>query len=202
MEQSFKKHILAVSSKGFTIIEVMIVMSILGVLLALGTPAFKSMIDKQRVRGTCESIYQNIALARSSAASLNRNVTVAFGNGASTSWCLGVNDTNAVGCNCATSAAANCQVNGIKRTASYSEFGNSPITVTPGTSSTSIVFSARDAAPTTPITQPLGDILVRSPFWACKLRVEPLGQVRYLKNGSGTNSRAIVPAAEAAGLSN
>jgi prepilin-type N-terminal cleavage/methylation domain-containing protein len=202
VEQSLKKHILAVGSKGFTLIEVMIVISILGVLLALGTPGFKSMIDKQRVRGTCETIYQNIALARSSAASLNRNVTVTIGGGATTSWCLGVNDTNAVGCDCTNAAAANCQVNGIQRTASYSEFGNSPITVTPGTSSTSIVFSARDAAPTTPIIQPTGDISVKSPFWACNLRVEPLGQVRYLKNGSGTNSRAIVPGAEAAGLSN
>lgn len=182
---------------GFTLMEVMMVIAIVGVLLMLVTPSVKSMIDKQRVRGTCESIYQTMALARSSSVALNKDVTFNFrSSNAGATWCVGLSDGAA--CDCSTAASA-CTVNSIKRAVGSTDFGSaasSSIKVTNIPNDTSVVFSARDAAPVT--TPP--DIYVRSNTWACGIHLELLGQVRLLKTGSGTSARAVVPLAEAAGL--
>ena len=188
------------SANGFTVLELLAVMSILGILLMLVTPSIKSMIDKQQVRGACESIYQNMALARSSAVSLNKKVTFSFrSSNAGATWCVGLSDGAA--CNCYTSAAS-CRVNGIQRTANSADFGKvdsegkSSIKVTGIGSDTSVAFDPRDASPDIlPDTA-----LVRSNTWACAISIRVLGQVKYLTEGSGTTRRAIVPLAEAGAL--
>lgn len=189
------------SAKGFTIIELMMVIVIMAILLALATPSVKSMIDKQRVRGTCESIYQNLALARSSAVSLNKDVTFNFRN-PGTAWCLGLYDSSVASCDCSGASSGLCTVNGITRTASYYDFGGGSgddtsvgtvsVTGTSLASNTLIVFDARDATPS--VTN--ADFLVKSSFWACKIKLEALGQVKYYKSNRNTT---IVPATGADG---
>lgn len=200
MKQGLKR-VAIVTASGFTILEVMVVVAIIGILLALVTPSIRSMTDKQQVRGACESIYQSLALPRSSAVSLNKNVTFNFrSSNAGATWCIGLSDSGA--CNC--TAPATCTVNSIQRTVSSSDFGgdggaNSTVKVTNIANNTSFTFNARDAAPT-PIPTASNDLWVRSNKWACTIRLEPLGQVKYLGIGTGQYRRVIVPLAEAGAL--
>lgn len=189
------------SASGFTILEVMAVVAIIGVLLALVTPSIRSMTDKQQLRGACEAIYQSLALPRSSAVSLNKDVTFNFrSSNSGATWCVGLSDSGT--CNCVTPST--CMVNGIQRAISSSDFGGdggarSTVKVTNIASNKSFSFNARDASPN-PIPTAGDDLWVRSSKWACAIRLEPLGQVKYLGTGTGQYRRVIVPLAEAATL--
>lgn len=52
---------------GFTIIETMVVVAILGVLAALAAPSFHSLIERWRVRQTADQLASSLTLARSEA---------------------------------------------------------------------------------------------------------------------------------------
>ncbi|GBU15118.1 hypothetical protein AwPolaro_04960 [Polaromonas sp.] len=78
-------------------IEIMIVVSILGVLAALAAPSFKPTIEKWRVRDAAEALQSTIFYARSEAIKRGGNVTIlktSSGNGctaadAATQWGCG-----------------------------------------------------------------------------------------------------------------
>ncbi len=84
-------------SKGFTIIEIMVVLAVLGVLAALAAPSFGPLIERWRVRDAAESLQSTLFFARSEAIKRGGNITLirtASGNGcanaaAATQWGCG-----------------------------------------------------------------------------------------------------------------
>ncbi len=62
-------------SRGFSLIEAMIAITIAGILLAAGVPSFQSWIQNSQVRATGESVLNGLQLARAEAASRNTLVT-------------------------------------------------------------------------------------------------------------------------------
>ena len=83
--------------EGFTIIEIMVVLAILGVLAALAAPSFGPLIERWRVRDAAENLQSTLFFARSEAIKRGGNVTlirIASGNGcanadAATQWGCG-----------------------------------------------------------------------------------------------------------------
>lgn len=63
-------------SKGFTLVEMMVVIAILGILLTVVIPSFKSMIHNQRVKSASFELFTSLTLARSEAIKRNRDVTI------------------------------------------------------------------------------------------------------------------------------
>ena len=61
---------------GFSLIEVLIAMAILGILLALAAPSYSTWITNSRIRTTAESIQSGLQSARSEA--VRRNSTIRF----------------------------------------------------------------------------------------------------------------------------
>jgi type IV fimbrial biogenesis protein FimT len=59
---------------GFNLIEVMVTLSVLGVLIALGAPAFSEWLQSQRIRAAAESILNGMQVARGEA--IRRNLAV------------------------------------------------------------------------------------------------------------------------------
>ncbi len=59
------------TSRGFSLIEAMIAITIAGILLAAGVPSFQSWIQNSQVRATGESVLNGFQLARAEAASRN-----------------------------------------------------------------------------------------------------------------------------------
>lgn len=54
-------------SRGFTIIEVMLVIAIIGVLAAVAAPSFRSMMEANRVNTAASSLQVSLSMARSEA---------------------------------------------------------------------------------------------------------------------------------------
>lgn len=67
-------------SRGFTLIELLIAVTVLGVLLALGAPAFRTYLENVRVRSAAESFLAGVQMARGEAVRLNSNVELLLTN--------------------------------------------------------------------------------------------------------------------------
>jgi len=61
-------------SRGFTIIELLLVVVILGVLLTLGFPSFRQVLLNYQIRALAESISNGLQVARANAVQRNENV--------------------------------------------------------------------------------------------------------------------------------
>lgn len=64
-------------TKGFTIIELMIVLAILGILVLMGVPSLKSFIDDARLNAAATEFMTDAVLTRSTAVKLGCDVTMA-----------------------------------------------------------------------------------------------------------------------------
>lgn len=71
-----RRRMLIASSRrrGFTLIEAMVVLTIVGVMLAYGIPAFSTWIANTRIRGTAESILSGLQYTKAEASSRNQQV--------------------------------------------------------------------------------------------------------------------------------
>ncbi len=63
-------------ARGFTLPELMIVVTVLGVLLSIGVPSFQGIIIGQRLKNASFEVYSALVLARSEAISRNAAVTI------------------------------------------------------------------------------------------------------------------------------
>lgn len=78
---------------GFTLVELLIGIAILGILLATAAPSFNTWIQNSQIRTASESISTGLQLARAEA--VRRNTSVTFTLNADSSWNFGC--TTAVG---------------------------------------------------------------------------------------------------------
>lgn len=62
--------------RGFTLIEVLVVIAILAIFLAIGVPSLRSFLISLEIRGTAESILNGLQLARAEA--IRRNTPIQF----------------------------------------------------------------------------------------------------------------------------
>jgi len=65
-----------VIERGLTLIELLITVSILSILLAIGIPGFQQQLESNRTRTATETLLQAIQLTRSKAISTNRRATL------------------------------------------------------------------------------------------------------------------------------
>jgi type IV fimbrial biogenesis protein FimT len=73
--------------RGFTLIELMVTLTVLGVMLGIGIPAFKDFTDGQRVKSASFELMSSLLIARSEA--IKRNATVTVTPVSSTAWAGG-----------------------------------------------------------------------------------------------------------------
>jgi len=63
---------------GFTLIELMVSLAVLGVLVALGAPSFAEWIQNQQIRAATDATLNGLQVARGQAVALNKNVSFQF----------------------------------------------------------------------------------------------------------------------------
>lgn len=96
--------------KGFTLIEGLIVVAILGLITSFAVSSWGSLIAQKRVRASMETLYDTLKMARSESTKQRTNITVSFRNytGSNPSWCYGISDSG----NCDCRIANACTING------------------------------------------------------------------------------------------
>ncbi|MFC7433180.1 GspH/FimT family pseudopilin [Hydrogenophaga bisanensis] len=78
----------SLNCKGFTLIEMMVVVSLLGILVAVGVPSFRAMILQNRVTAVTNELVAALQFARSESIRTGANVMVCSTNDQAT--CSGV----------------------------------------------------------------------------------------------------------------
>ncbi len=73
--------------RGFSLIELMVGLAILGILLAAGVPSFRTWLNNTQIRNAAEAIQNGLQQAR--AAAVQRNSLVVFTLGAGSTWTVG-----------------------------------------------------------------------------------------------------------------
>ena len=67
-----------ISIKGFTLLELLIVIAIAAVLMAIGVPNFSKWKEKHEINGQAQKVYSDMMLARSTSIKNNNNVLITF----------------------------------------------------------------------------------------------------------------------------
>lgn len=113
---------------GFTLIEMIVTVSVLAILLTVAVPSFKDMVDKRRLVGAAEQFYGDLQAARFEAIKLNKTVAIFFRNSGATNWCYGMADNIGAACDC-TAVTPNCTVGGMPKVMGNSGFRGVTLTV-------------------------------------------------------------------------
>ncbi len=129
-----------VRHKGFTLIELMITVVVLGVIAALALPSFKSIIDGRRLVGAADNFYAALQFARTESIKQNNSVLFQVNTAA---WCYGIDDD---GADCDCTNPDSCRVDGVIKVyddADYTNVAFSNATVT------EVTFDPRNGEPDT-----------------------------------------------------
>ena len=84
--------------RGFTLIELMVVVALIGVLLSLAVPSFRDLLARKRMEGVALELGTDLQYARSEAVQQNTQVQVIFGTNCYAVYSVAVGSTAATNC--------------------------------------------------------------------------------------------------------
>ncbi|NCC28291.1 MAG: prepilin-type N-terminal cleavage/methylation domain-containing protein [Gammaproteobacteria bacterium] len=84
------------TSPGFTLLELMITLSVLAILASLGVPAMQDMLERNRLKSAAQALAEDLQWVRGEAIRRNRDLHLIFDAGSP--WCYGISEAST--CNC------------------------------------------------------------------------------------------------------
>ncbi len=116
--------------KGFTLIDLMVTMAVFAILMIVGIPTMRSMIEDNRLRSSSEELYSKLTQSKARAIDNQKDVTVNFVTGQN--WCYGANINTVCSCN----VVNNCALGSVTNNANQTS-----LSITGFTSSNAIIKS-------------------------------------------------------------
>ncbi|WP_276320104.1 GspH/FimT family pseudopilin [Parasulfuritortus cantonensis] len=89
---------------GFTLVELIVTVTVIGVLATLAVPSFTKSVEKRRLVAAAEAVYDQVQFARTESLKQARDLLVDATTDGSTGWCVGIS-ANTGGCNCSTTGS-------------------------------------------------------------------------------------------------
>jgi len=122
-------------NKGFTVIELMIVVAVIAIIASLALPSYRTIIEKRAVTSAANQIQSFLSQAQTVSIKRNQfavvNVQSWTDDDGDTAWCFGVraeqDNTDSASCNCQT--GNDCTVDGVQRVLSHQNFNRSNVFV-------------------------------------------------------------------------
>lgn len=101
------------TARGFTLIEMVVTIAVLGILLAIAVPSFNLFFEKFRTKRAAETLSGMLYQAKTEAVKRNQTVSLVITTSNSgATWCYGlVQGTN---CDCTTSGTGACKLDGVE----------------------------------------------------------------------------------------
>lgn len=95
------RHSPAQRLRGFTLVELMVVVALVVIVIALAAPSFKRQLDYQRVQSVASEVITDLQFARSESAARGRHVRITFREN-STAGCYSIYTytNNGTSCDC------------------------------------------------------------------------------------------------------
>lgn len=81
------------TDRGFSVVELMVVIAVLAIILGIGMPSFQNMLENSRLNSAAESLADSFRLARSEAIARNETVTTDAGGEYRDGWTVKVGTT-------------------------------------------------------------------------------------------------------------
>lgn len=84
-------------SRGFSLVELMVVVTVIAVLMALVAPSYQKLIERNRLKEATQGFKSDVQLARMEAIKRSRDTIFHRTAGAGGSWCYGI---STIACDC------------------------------------------------------------------------------------------------------
>lgn len=114
------------TKKGFTLIEVLIVVAIMGVLVAIAAPSMFSILEGRKLKGAAENLQVDLIFIKTEAIKRNAKARIQFKFDGSdpSKWCYGMKIDAA--CDCFETVVTEsdyCEIDGIKKIVNRADYG-------------------------------------------------------------------------------
>lgn len=102
---------------GFTLIETLVTLTLVGILVNLATPGFQKLIERELLIAAAETLYGQLQLTRLEALSSHRSTRLVFKTVNNQVWCYGLSHSQ---CDC--QQPDSCQLHGREYVVSHQQF--------------------------------------------------------------------------------